>query len=304
MTLRFDRRRRALMCAVLLSAALPLLAEGAERGKDEGGGGPEAIHLPFRGYGLTLDRKVVKIFGDAQYYTVWPVTDVSNLAWGSDPNHSSIASHPWSPWFLFISLGDASQGTSLYRLDLQTLTTTLETYIPPPGINWTALQGLGARCKSSLPGDATFYSFRADPWTGTYSIREVSNTGVEVAAGAAVSYPLFPYADNSSEWFGGPHWFAGLRLGHPPLISLIHPTGIFVQIAGMSGVTPLRPTGLLAYGSGAYYLSANDNSMRLVTTAGTATVLQYIQWGFPALPAPPSMIDLTNPPNFCTKIET
>ncbi len=300
MTLRFDRRRKAIVCALLLSGALPLFAEGAgERGKEEPDGGtPAAIHLPFRGYGLTKEHKVVRIFGNDQYFTVWPLADVSNLPWWhNDYVDGNIASHPWSPWFLFISVGTSDQGSYLYRLNLQTLAVTQETYFPASGINWTALFGLGARCKSSLPGEVAFFSHRSQPTGNIYHVREITNAGLEIDVSVSTSLSLF--GDNSGEWFAGPHWFAGVRV---PLLTkvLSDVAGNFVPIPGLSE----RPSGLLSYGAGAYYLSAEDNKMRLVTTAGTSTVLQYIQWGDPALPAPPPFIDLTSPPNFCRKIET
>jgi hypothetical protein len=293
------------MCALLLSGALPLLAAAPaeSRGKDESGGGtPEAIHLPFRGYGLTQDRKVVRIFGDDQRYTVWPFADVSSLPWGSDPDQSNIASHPWSPWSLFISLGDAAQGTSLYRLDLQTLAVTFETYIPPPGEGWTALKGLGARCASTLAGEVAFYSFREQTTTLNLRMREVTTAGVEADVAGFFGYPYYPFADNSGEWFGGPHWYVGLHLGHPPYTSRIHPSNAIVHLGLIWEVE--RPTGLLSYGPGAYYMSSVGTKMRLVTTGGASTILQYIQWGVPALPAPPELLDLTSPANFCKKIET
>jgi hypothetical protein len=301
-----DRRRRAVVCAMLLSGALPLFA-GSSAGspkEDSDGRPPGALHLPFRGYGLTIDHRLVRIFGDDQRYTVWPFADLSGLPWADFSLYNgSLASDPWEPWSLFVSVGSDDEGagdfsgvTALYRFDLPTLTATLETYYASLGPSWSSLEGLGSRCASHLPGQVAFYSDRTKGSGNIYGVREISNTGNEI--GVADSTSLSRFGDNTAEWFGGPHWFTAIRV--PGLTKgLSNLSNVFVPVPGLLD----NPTGLLAYGAGAFYMSAEDGKMRLVTTAGTSTVLQYIQWGTPALPAPPLMIDLTNPPAHCKKIE-
>lgn len=291
---------RAFSVLMLLACALPAAAELAREPAP-----PEAaIHLPFRGWGLTEDHQLVKIFGDNVRYTVWPYADLSGLPWPADWTGytSNLASDPWNPYYLYITVSTSDLGgTYLYRFNILTLAVNQETYFPPLGWNWTALRGLGSLCKSSAgPGVVSFYSDRTQPTGNIYHVREITNTGLEFAVSSSTT--LSRWGDNAAELFGGPHWFTTTTRNpsHQLIYGLSNLGGTFVQSPGVSD----HPSGLLNYGPGAYYMSTFDGQMRLVTTAGTSTVLQYVQWGVPALPAPPVMYDLSNVAAHCRRIET
>lgn len=295
-------------------AALGAAAAGAAPapGRTEGGDAGEAaaLHLPFRGYGLTADYQLVKVFGDATYYTIWPLADLSSLPWHTattGDDDGGLASDPWNWRYLYVVVPVNASLSDLYRFDLTTnslsYVTPFPSYSTPTGWNYT-LQGLGARCLSKfadLHGGVGFYSHRRTHPVHLNYVHEITSTGAETT----ILGPIETYhgGDNTQELFGGAYWFTyegydgvgnsgwGVKTLKGPMV----PMGS----ANDGG----HPTGILAYGSGTYYVSVEGAKMyKVATGSGASAQLSYIPWGVPAYPTAPDLIDLSNPTNYCSPI--
>lgn len=260
---------------------------------------PPAPQLSFKGYGLTADHKLVRIYGNNTQYTVWPEADLSALPWESANDwHNGLASDPWNGYYLYISVGtDASWGTELYRYDIVSHAIVHLATFPIVGTPWwSPLEGLGAECNSKFAnvwGGAGLLASRTQGTGNVYHVREITTTGHERELASSTSISRF--GDNTSQILGGPQWFTHYWWGSWG-VNKLDGTTIWL------GTNDL-PTGLLGYGGSLYYLSAAGAKMYKVdTTAGTATLLNYIVWGVPALPAAPELLDLSNGANFCSPI--
>lgn len=294
-----------------LVAALALTSWGGAVAHAQSRGGTEAaLHLPFRGWGITADYTLVQVYGNATQYTVWPYASLASLPWNTAVTYwhdGGLAADPWDWRFLYVSVPINASLTNLYRFDLTTNSLSFVAGYPsfstPTGWNY-ALQGLGARCSSKLgkiTGGIGMYSHRRTHPATAYYVEEISTTGAE--ATVLMDDRIFRGGDNTQDFLAGAHWFTyttydtsgNTSWGVNQLSGGNIPMG-----APNDGVTP---TGILAYGSGAYYVSTQGARMYLVnTTFGSSSLLSYVAWGVPAYATAPDLLDLSNPTNSCSPI--
>ncbi len=302
----FPHRLRRTLLTLLAALALTPWSAFAEVPR---GGGEAEIHLPFRGWGLTANYQLVRIFGNTTQYTVWPYADLSALPWNTAVTYwhdGGLAADPWDWRYLYVAVPVSYALTELYRFDLSTNTVSFVAPFPagstPTGWNY-ALQGLGARCASKLgkiTGGIGMYSHRRTHPVHVNYVREISTSGAEAAVLGPVNESRS--GDNSQDYYSGPHWFTIEAYD-----SSGNTTWGVNQLSGGTIVMGTNdgkvPTGLLAYGGGSYYVSVQGAAMyRVDTTFGTSAPLSYIAWGVPAYPVAPDLIDLSNPANSCSPI--
>jgi hypothetical protein len=100
--------------------------------------------------------------------------------------------------------------------------------------------------------------------------------------------------------FGGPHWFTweGADPSGNPAWGVTQLSTAKIIMGVNDG---LDATGMLSYGSGAYYVSTTANKMFLVNTNfATFNALTYLPSGVGSYPTAPDLIDLSNVANYCT----
>lgn len=297
--------RRSVPLLLLLALAPALITRTARAADSRGGEEAAQLSLPFRGWGLTSDYQLVKVFGNATQYSVWWYADLSYLPWDTNvanDGYGGLASDPWNPNYLYVNVPEPPAVTRIYRFNLTNNTTSLVLTVPAVPMGYT-LQGFGARCSSKLAnlyGGIPFYSHRRFHPATSFQVREITTTGAESTV--LIESDGSREGDNAQQHFGGPHWFTleswdangNLTWGVSQL-----GTGTIA----MGTNDGLRPTGLLSYGSGAYYVSTTGNHMYVVNTnLGTFNPLTYVVYGAGAYPTAPDLTDLSNTANYCSLV--
>lgn len=303
-----NRPGRPVLAALLMLACAPGVARSVE--SKRAAPPPAPSGLAFRGWALTSDFQLAQVYGNATQYTVRWYADLSYLPWNTDVSsdgYGGLASDPWNPNYLYLAVSARPATDEIYRFDLTTNTASYLLTMPYVMYGWT-LQGLGARCTSALAntyGGVPFYSHRRYHPATSYNVRELTTAGVETNVYTSTDYSTRE-GDNSQELFGGPHWFTWQTWNASGL-----PTWGVSQLSTASIVMGTNdgrtPTGMLSYGSGAFYVSTMGgpgNGMFVVNTyMGVSNPLTYVVSGPGAYPTAPFLTDLSNQANYCTLTE-